>query len=214
MMDKNLSPNPDLEHISVLFKDMLWLLEQRMWEGLPPASTFDVDALTTHHITHEKPFEALMFICYDPLHKRTILVIPIISNTKLNVTTAKALFTPDCELHKSVDAVVGFMNGGLTAPAKNHFESGSTSAGTSAGVAGTGTTTFEELSWSFIQTARNVLANIKLQRSNPESDLRKCKQYKLPKISSEDTISKLLSLQPNDIISIRSGFNTSWRWVG
>jgi hypothetical protein len=195
------SQHPSIHKIQTLhelFMNLLWLLEQRQWTHLPQPSTFSEDALNAR-FRNEQGLETLAFTCYDAVHKRQALLLPI-SDTKLNVKTAKTLFDADAVCHQGVQVIVGFTNGSLTAPAKAHFED--------AGF------TFEELAWSSVQVAPSILANISLQCTDPIEDLKKCKKYKLSKISPNDPVSKLLSLQPNDIIRVKTGFGVSWRWVG
>ena len=62
-------------------------------------------------------------------------------------------------------------------------------------------------------TVTNTLTNTLTITGSGGQELQRCKALKLPKINSGDPVSKLLSLQAGDVVSIKQGFKTNMRWV-
>lgn len=174
------------------FESVLWLLRKRHWNNVPENQEFSEDRLSK--VTD---IESLAFRCFDPLHNRKALVLPI-SDRKLNVKTVRALFDVDAEENKDVRVVVGLTNGTITTHARAHFEESKIA--------------LEELQWNFVSAAPAILAHTELVGNGGEV-LARCKSLRLPRIHSSDAVSRLLSLQSGDVISIKDGVHFTQRWL-
>ena len=174
------------------FKSVLWLLRRRRWDNVPEDEVF-----SDSRLAGIQDIESLAFRCYDPLHDRKALVLPI-SDRKLNVKTVRALFDVDAEENKDVKVVVGLTGGTITTHARAHFEESKIS--------------LEELRWNFVSAAPAILANTEIVGNGGEV-LSRCKSLRLPRIHLSDPVSKLLSLQSGDVINIKDGVHFTQRWV-
>jgi len=181
--------------VSEQFLSVLWLLRRRQWENVPTDAEFGEEV--TKERLGVQGIEALAFRCYDPLHDRQVLVLPI-SDRKLNVKTARALFDVDAEENQDVKVVVGLTRGSITTHARSHFEESKIA--------------LEELQWNFVSAAPAVLANTSIL-GNGGDILARCKSLRLPRINSSDPVSKLLSLQSGDVIGIQRGLSFTQRWL-
>jgi hypothetical protein len=174
------------------FKSLLWLLKRRHWTNLPEEDNFSDERLAS-----VQEIESLAFTCHDALHDRKALVLPI-SDRKLNVKTVRALFDVDSEENQDVKVVVGLTNGTITTHARAHFEESKIA--------------LEELQWNFVSAASSILSKIQICGNGGEV-LSRCKSLRLPRISSSDPVSKLLSLQGGDVINIYDGIHFTQRWL-